>query len=247
MKNFDIKGFIIKKKFFTEKEISNFEKNIVFFIGEYCEKKSTTISKKAKRILNYSKNKFKVSAIKLLEEIEKKNKKLFYEISTECSKIYSINNLDQNIKTKSFLKKFFGKNYLSIYRRNPIMLFNKKNLTRLKYSWHQESKFYPQYNTGLHLWFPIFRNVNSHNDGGMVFALNGYKKSYDFTEIKNKNSWRQKVPNVDVEKKFQLISPKVNRRDVIFFIGPQLHKSDNQENSIPRVSFVIRYLSNTKN
>ena len=92
MKNYDIKGFIIKKNFFTEKEISNFEKNIVFFIAEYCEKKSTTISKKAKRILNYSKNKFKVSAIKLLEEIEKKNKKLFYEISTECSKIYSINN-----------------------------------------------------------------------------------------------------------------------------------------------------------
>ena len=247
MKNYDIKGFIIKKNFFTEKEISSFEKNIVSFIGEYCEKKSTTISKKAKRIHNYSKNKFKVSAIKLLEEIEKKNKKLFYEISTECSKIYSINNFDQNIKTKSFLKKFFGKNYFSIYRKNPIMLFNKKNLTRLKYSWHQESKFWPQYNTGLHLWFPIFRNVKSHNDGGMVFALDGYKKSYDFTEIKKKNSWRQKVPHVDVEKKFQLVSPKVNRRDAIFFIGPQLHKSDNQENPLPRVSFVIRYLSNTKN
>ena len=247
MKNYNIKGFIIKKNFFTEKEISNFEKDIVFFIGEYCEKKSTTISKKAKKILNYSKNRFKVSAIKLLEEIEKKEKKIFYEISIECSKIYSINNLDQNIKTKSFLKNFFGKNYSSIYRKNPVMLFNKKNLTRLKYAWHQESKFYPQYNTGLHLWFPIFRNVNSHNDGGMVFVQNGYKKSYDFTEIKNKDSWRQKIPNVDVEKKFQLISPKVNRRDVIFFIGPQLHKSDNQENSLPRVSFVIRYLSNIKN
>ena len=55
---------------------------------------------------------------------------------------------------------------------------------------------------------------------GVVFALNGYKKSYDFTEIKNKDSWRQKVPNIDVEKKFQLISPKVNRRDVIFLLGP---------------------------
>ena len=45
----------------------------------------------------------------------------------------------------------------------------------------------------------------------------------------------------------QLVSPKVNRRDAIFFIGPQLHKSDNQENPLPRISFVIRYLSNTKN
>ena len=56
MKNYNIKGFIIKKNFFTEKEISN-----------------------------------------------------------------------------------FGKNYSSIYRKNPVMLFNKKNLTRLKYAWHQES------------------------------------------------------------------------------------------------------------
>ena len=72
------------------------------------------------------------------------------------------------------------------------------------------------------------------------------KKNYGFKELKNKNGWTQRVPNVDVEKKFKLISPKVNRRDVIFFIGPQLHKSDDQKNLLPRVSFVIRYLSNSK-
>ena len=92
-----------------------------------------------------------------------------------------------------------------------------------------------------------YRNVKSDNDGGMIFALDGYKKNYNFKEIKNKNSWTQRIPDVDIEKKFQLISPKVNRRDAIFFIGPQLHKSDNQKNLLPRVSFVIRYLSNSKN
>jgi hypothetical protein len=247
MKSYKIKGFVVKKNFFSEKEILNFEKNIVFFISKYCEKKSFFISNKAKKILKYNQSKLKISAIKLMEDIEKKNKKLFYEISTECSKIYSINNIDQNLKMKIFLKKFFGKNYLLIQRINPIMLFNKKNLSRLKYSWHQESKFYPQYDIGLHLWFPIFRNVKSDNDGGMIFALDGYKKNYNFKEIKNKNSWTQRIPDVDIEKKFQLISPKVNRRDAIFFIGPQLHKSDNQKNLLPRVSFVIRYLSNSKN
>ena len=109
MKNIDIKGFIVKKKFFTEKEISDFEKNIVFFIGEYCEKKSTTISKKAKKILNYNKNKFKVSAIKLLEEIEKKIKNFFMKYQQNVQKFIRLiiltKILKQNLSLKNFLEK----------------------------------------------------------------------------------------------------------------------------------------------
>ena len=51
---------------------------------------------------------------------------------------------------------------------------------------------------------------------------------------------------INVEKNFKSVSPNVNRGDFVFFTGPQLHKSDDQFNSIPRVSFVIRYLSNLK-
>ena len=114
---------------------------------------------------------------------------------------------------------------------------------RLKYLWHQESQFYPNHRLGLHIWFPVFRNVKSNNDGGIIFALNGFKKNYKFSETKLKNGWTQRVPKIDVEKEFQLFSPEINRGDVIFFIGPQLHRSDEQRNNIPRVSFVIRYLS----
>ena len=48
---------------------------------------------------------------------------------------------------------------------------------RLKYLWHQESQFYPNHRLGLHIWFPVFRNVKSNNDGGIIFALNGFKKN----------------------------------------------------------------------
>ena len=109
MKNYDIKGFIIKKNFFTEKEISNFEKNIVFFIAEYCEKKSTTISKKAKRILNYSKNKFKVSAIKLLEEIEKKIKNFSMKYQQNVQKFIQLTILTKILKQNPSLKNFLEK------------------------------------------------------------------------------------------------------------------------------------------
>ena len=151
------------------------------------------ISKSAKLILSYKSKKFRLESIKLLEKIEIIDKNLFYRISKECSDIYSIDNIDNNKKIQKILKKFFNENYVSIQRRKPIMLFNKKDLNRLKYLWHQESQFYPNHNLGLHLWFPIFRNVGCKKDGGMVFALDGHKKNYKFIQIQKKDSVSQEL------------------------------------------------------
>jgi len=245
--NFKIKGFVVKKNVFKKAELSNFERNLIEFIYKFTYKSHKKISNKAKLILNFKSKNFRLASIRLLEDIEISDKSLFYQISKYCSNIFSIDQIDQNKKIKLILKNFFGKNFNSIQRMKPIILFNKKNLDRLKYLWHQESQFYPKHNLGLHMWFPVFRNIKNKSDGGMVFAFNGYKKNYKFTQIKLKNSWTQKVPKVDVEKNFKLVSPEVKRGDAIFFIGNQLHKSDDQLNTIPRVSFVVRYLSNSNN
>jgi len=237
------KGYSIQRNVFTKTEILKFEKNLILFISKFCKSKHIKIANKARSILDYEEKEFRLGAIKLLEYIEIKNKTLFYEISKECANFHSIDYVDQNKKIQSVVRKFFGKNYNTVQRKKPIMLFNKKNLDRLKYLWHQESQFYPDHKLGLHIWFPVFRNVKSNNDGGMTFAVNGFKKNYKFSEIKLKNAWTQRVPKIDVEKKFQTLTPEINRGDVIFFIGPQLHKSDEQYNDIPRVSIVIRYLS----
>mgnify|MGYP003954120473 CR=1 FL=1 len=238
------KGFVIKRNIFKESELSKFERNLIKFIYKFTKKNHKNISTKAKSILNLKNNKFRLAAIRLLEDVEKKDKELFYQISKCCCEISSIDQIDQNKKIQLILKNFFGKSFDFIQRRDPIMLFNKKNLNRLKYHWHQESQFYPDHEIALHMWFPIFRDVMKENDGGMVFAVNGHKKNFSYKQVNLKNSWTQKIPKINIEKKFQLESPKVKRGDVIFFIGKQLHKSDNQLNPIPRVSFVFRYLSN---
>ncbi len=245
-KKFKIKGFLVKKRFLEKSKLNYFERNLINFIYKFCMKKNKKISTKAKSILSLKGAKFRLAAIKLLELIEKKDKDLFYKISKNCTDFFSIDQIDNNKKMQVILKNFFGPSFDSIQRRKPIMLFNKKNLDRLKYFWHQESQFYPDHKIGLHVWFPILRDVKGKSDGGMVFAKNGYKKNYKFTQINLKNSWTQKVPKINVEKNFKSISPNVNRGDFVFFTGPQLHKSDDQFNSIPRVSFVIRYLSNLK-
>jgi len=246
-KKIKIKGFLIKKKFLNKSELNKFERNLINFIYKFCIKSHKIISNRAKFVLSLNGNKFRLAAIKLLELIEKKDKDLFYKISKNCADFFSIDRIDNNKKMQQILKDFFGTNFDTIQRRQPIMLFNKKNLDRLKYSWHQESQFYPDHKIGLHVWFPIFRDVKGKSDGGMVFAVNGYKKNYKFTLVNSKNSWTQKIPNINVEKNFKSFSPNVKRGDAIFFTGPQLHKSDDQFNPVPRVSFVIRYLSNSKN
>ena len=126
------------------------------------------------------------------------------------------------------------------------MLFNKKKLDRLKYEWHQESQFYPKHEMGLHLWFPLFRSIKNKNDGGMKFAFGSNRKDYPFVESIKKNGWRQRIPTINVEEKFKIVNIGLSRGDVVFFENKLLHKSDDQQNKIPRVAFVIRFISNGK-
>ena len=51
---------------------------------------------------------------------------------------------------------------------------------------------------------------------------------------------------IDVEKKYKIVCNKTSLGDVIVFESKVLHKSDQQTNVIPRVSFVIRFISNSK-
>ena len=132
-----------------------------------------------------------------------------------------------------------------IQRRAPIMLFN-KNLNRLKYEWHQESQFYPSHDIGLHMWFHFSEILNIKVMVVCVLQKKETKKIINILNLKKKQL-TQRIPKIDVEKNFDILTPTVSRGDVIFFEGKQLHKSDNQTNKIPRVSIVIRYLANTKN
>ena len=82
---FKIKGFIVKKNIFKNSELSNFERNLIEFIYKLTFKSHKKISNKAKIILNYKSNKFRLASIKLLEDIEIKDKSLFYKISIDLN------------------------------------------------------------------------------------------------------------------------------------------------------------------
>tara|TARA_B100000780_G_C21115473_1_gene451234 strand:+ start:1214 stop:1951 length:738 start_codon:yes stop_codon:yes gene_type:complete len=242
MLDIDKSGLCKKNNFFSSIIINKFEHQLIFYIHSYTKKKFKKISLKAKKILNLKSKDFRVESIKLLEEIEQTNKKLFYEISITCGKTFGLNTFDITKKNNKFLKKYFKEQFLNIEKLNPQLLFSKKNNSRLSFKWHQDAPYYPGYKV-LTLWTPLFRDIKKDNDGGLKFNLGSNKKIYKFKNFKTAGGYRQKIPRINVDKKFKIFSTDVNRTDVIFFEGKLMHKTDQQLNIIPRVAIGIRYIS----
>ena len=88
MKNLNKAGYIIKRNFISKKNLSLIEKNILLLINKRCQKSHKAIYLKTKKILNLKGKRFRDESIKILEYIEKKNKKLFYKISSNFENIY---------------------------------------------------------------------------------------------------------------------------------------------------------------
>ena len=239
------KGFLLCSNFFSKDEILKIEKLFIQLVACYVKNQSKDLFFKLSQILKLSGEVLRLEIIKFLENIENNDGKLFYEICYNFQSSYLFNSfIFNNKKLNKLLKQYFSIDYLNIKFKSPLMIFNKKNLKRLQYEWHQESQFYPQYKMGLHLWFPLFRHVNNLNDGGMQFALNSHYKNYPYIELKNKNGWTQRIPKINnIEKKFKILQVGARRGDAIIFVNGLLHKSDVQLNDIPRIAFVTRFLS----
>jgi hypothetical protein len=235
-------GLCKQNKFFSYKIMDKVERQLIFYIQCYTNKKFKKISLKAKNILNLKSKDFRFKSIKLLEEIEQKNKKLFYEISITCGKIFGLNTFDITEKNNTFLKKYFKEHFSNIEKLNPQLLYSKKNNSRLSFKWHQDAPYYPGYKV-LTLWTPLFRDIKKDSDGGLKFNLGSNKKIYKFKDFKTLGGYRQKIPRINVEKNFKVFSFDINRTDAIFFEGKLMHKTDTQLNDIPRIAIGIRYIS----
>ncbi len=234
-------GFFISKNFFDIKDIKEMEKALVLYSTLYIKKFSKKIFKRGVDILKDNKD-FNKKSLSFFNSIEKFDQKIFYEICKNIFRIEIVNTFFKNPKVEKLLKSYFGKSYLVIQKAHPMLLFNSIDTKRLVFQWHQECHFYNQ-KKGLHLWFPIFRDIKAVNDGSIKIAIKSNKTIYEFKVKKNKNGYLQKIPNINVEKKFQIKNVKLNRGDVVFFDHKTFHKTDNQLNKIPRIGIVVKFLA----
>ena len=235
-------GFLISKKIFTRNEIEDLERSLVLFASLYIKKFSPRIFKKGLRILKKNNSNFKTDSLFFFDMIEKYDKDIFYQICKNIFRVEIINTFFKKPKINSFLKKYFDKSYLVIQKVNPFLVFNSKTTKRLKFEWHQERHFYSQ-KKGVHLWFPIFRDVTSLNDGSLKVAQKSNKKIYGYTAKKNKNGYLQKIPKINVDKNFKVKSLNLKRGDAVIFEHNTFHKSDDQNNSKPRIGIVVKLVN----
>lgn len=232
------KQFIKFKRFFSKSEINQIEENYLTNTLIILKQKKKKLYFKVLKKLNLkSLNKNKL--IKIFETIEQLDKKFFYELNL----ILSNNNYISQFLYKKKLISQFKKKFSKIFfyqQTKPQIIFNKKDLNRLKYEWHQERTFYPN-NLSLHLWFPIGRNVKKKNDGGLIFADNK-NKILDYKKVLKKDDYEQRIPKINVEKKMKIIHEGADRCDAILFDANLLHKSANNNNCLPRIAIVVRYI-----
>ena len=242
LKKFNKDGYLISKNLFKIEDINKLERSLIQYTSLYLKKFSKKLYLQGSNILKEKNNKFRDKSLEFFSSIEKYNKKIFYDV---CKNIFRVEIANVFFKTKKIdriLEKYFGKSYLIVQKAHPMLLFNSKVTKRLMFEWHQECHFYEQ-KKGIHLWFPIFRNVKASNDGSLKIALKSNKKIYSYKKKKNKNGYIQKIPLVNVDKKFKTKSIKLNRSDAVIFDHRTFHKTDVQNNKKPRTAVVVKFLA----
>ena len=242
-----IKSYVRIKNFFKKSHIIKLEKNFIFFSSKLVENHSSSMYKKGIAILKSKDKSFKKKSLLYLAELEKFDKKIFYNICKNFGNMHFLENIKNSKKIRESLKDYFKSSLTLLQTQKPIILFNKKNLKRLNYHWHQESQFYPKHSSGLHIWTPLFRDIKDKNDGGLQFAITGNKIDFDYKEFKKKNSYTQRVPKLNIEKTYKTLSVGAKVGDAIIFENKSVHRSDVNSSKIPRVATVFRYLSNPNN
>ncbi len=242
-----IKSYCRVRSFFKKNHIKKLEKDFIFFSSKIIENYSSTLYKKGIAILKTKEKFFKNKSLLYLAELEKFDKEIFYNICKNFGNMHFLENIKNSKKIQESLKDYFKNSLTLLQTQKPIILFNKQNLKRLNYNWHQESQFYPNHSCGLHIWTPLFRDINDKNDGGLQFAITGNKTDFDYKEIKIKNSYTQRVPIINIEKNFQTLSVGAKVGDAIIFENKSVHRSDINNSRIPRVATVFRYLANPNN
>lgn len=237
-------GYLITKNLFKIEDINKLERSLIQYTSLYLKKFSIKLYLQGLNILKEKNNKFRDRSLEFLSTIEKFDKKIFYDVCKNIFRIEIANVFFKTQKIDRLLKKYFGKSYLVIQKAHPMLLFNSKNTKRLVFEWHQECHFYEQ-KKGIHIWFPIFRNVKSSKDGSLKIALRSNKKVYSFTRKKNKNGYLQKIPSINVDQKFKTKSVKLNRCDAVLFDHKTFHKTDVQNNEKPRTAIVVKFLADS--
>jgi len=227
---FENKGYIILKKFYSHKNCGLFLKRI----KQYSDKDFSPIMNPDREEFLTSQTANKILNLKNLHQ--KTN--YINQMKKDCIFFRS---LMLNKKILNILTKIKGKKISALMSQ---MIFKEKKTKYSKQSWlpHQDNS-YPKNKNGNYITINIFFNKSSKKNGTLYI----YEKSHKFGlfKYKKKISYREKDSkpgNFISTKKFKKTDLKFNKGDMLILHGNLIHGSYSNHSNISRPLYSVSYI-----
>jgi hypothetical protein len=242
MESLDKDGFVVGRKKLPEWLIRRCEVEI----GKLALNKLAANNIKLKSIkkceisLNESHEEFCFHIVDVFSDMEEKHPELFYQTTLGIGALTSYIAICHSEFILKTLTNAFSEEELLNSTMGSIF-FNKKSVSRLQYKWHQESSYFPDNSRGLHLWFPLFKDITSET-GPMLIAVGSHKKQFPYNYKKQDGGLTQLEIDKALLDDYSIYEANLNRGDVILFDHNAAHCTKPQESKTPRISGIGRYV-----
>jgi ectoine hydroxylase-related dioxygenase (phytanoyl-CoA dioxygenase family) len=175
--------------------------------------------------------------INQISELEKSDKKKFYNFCLQMGQILPTINISLQTNILNPIKSVLKKN---VYLTDCALFFNKIDVTRLQYDWHTERSYFPNADEVITLWFPWLHEVNVKN-GTMILAKGSNKKKFSAKKIKVKNGLTQMKINEKDLKEFELVPCNLSLGDCVLFNLDLAHRTGPNTSGVPRTTLIVRF------
>jgi ectoine hydroxylase-related dioxygenase (phytanoyl-CoA dioxygenase family) len=217
-------GYVVIKNFFNQREINDFEKQLLSTYSKY---------------LNVSLNKKNIHSTVLSNESNGNHDSL-YKALISYTKKKPFKSASKKLTKLS--KLFFNKNFKPIASGMAIGINKSK---RTAYEWHQEKPYYKEIST-IHYQFPILNLCNRIN--GTMSVLAGSHNLGFIKEVVNlkfsKKSINSFVPKriKQIKKKYPEKFINMKLTDVVLFNENIVHRSNSNISNKVRFAGIIRLI-----
>jgi ectoine hydroxylase-related dioxygenase (phytanoyl-CoA dioxygenase family) len=128
----------------------------------------------------------------------------------------------------------------NLFCNNPTIFYNDPKVTRLQYLWHQESTYQTDYKHALHIWFPLFRNVQI-EDGPMLVKRGAIKRTFPYKYEKRDQGFTQLFVEEDDVAEFETVPCILDRGDAVLFHHSLVHRTGENRSGRARTNMIVRY------
>ena len=178
------------------------------------------------------------SIIEAMGKLEDREKTFFYEFCSRMGQVPPI--LRIALMPEIFNRISEITSFKNIHIMNSGLFFNKEEVKRLQYHWHQEQAYYPNAEEVITLWYPWLTPVNAQN-GTMVMARGGHKKIFENERENVVGGLTQMRIQDDDLGEFEKVHCDLNIGDAVLFTFMSPHKTGHNQSGAPRTTIITRY------